>query len=96
MKEQQKLRSKITFGLPNRMHNSLFRNRKNRMRSRFLLELRCVKGQITHCRAYCVVMSSGEDQQAISGIASRKSRCMGALSLHTYEETCLGCSAVEY
>lgn len=90
VKEQQKLRSKITFGLPNWMHNSLFRDRKNRMRSRFLLELRCVKGQITHYRAYYLAMSSGEHQQAICGIASRKSRCMGALSLRILWRDMLG------
>jgi hypothetical protein len=69
------------------------------MRSRFLLELRCVKGQITHYGAYHHAMSSGEDQQTISGIASNSHVKAGVRVLFlsvSYEETCLGWSAVEY
>lgn len=50
---------KITSELPIWTNGSLFRDRKNKMRSIFLLELMCFKGQIVQYRTYCHAVSSG-------------------------------------
>lgn len=81
------------------MNCSPFRDRENRMRSRFLLELKGVKGQISQYGAYHPAINSSEDQQASPVIGSNAHAEEGTWVLFLSgccTGMCLGWGAVEY
>lgn len=92
-------RYKITSGLPTWTHGTLSGDRKSRMRSRSLLGLSCVKGQVTQNGACHHTTSSGEDKQAMLGKGSKSHEEAGLWVFFpsvSYRDTCVGQSTVEY